>query len=313
MRRAVGVSALATVLSISAIALVSHARMGSATVSPCAAPGALQATTARYTMGLLVGPVETMYTQSQASAQHPTSGEVMLGGTMSNLPGMATGGSMPGGTGAPAASGQVWHLEVHICSKDTGQVVQNANPVITVLDTTAGGMPRTIPVAVMEGVGQGLADLHYGNNVTMPAGHTFLVTVAPGADRAAYELTMGPQGMVWGAPTTAPVAAAAAPPRAAAPRTAAPPSGMGSATAQMPPPAMPPASGAPTPRTGVLTSAAPAAGGGIAFIGVVLWVMARRRRPEPMRLARVAWRTPSERPGTPARRSGGRHGTTGRR
>jgi hypothetical protein len=264
------------VIVVLATAVVTSTQASSAG-SGCAIPaGALESTTARYLVALTVGPMETMYSRSEAAVKHPTSGEVMLGGAMSN-----------------AAGSSVRHLEVHLCSKDGTQVVQNASPSISVTDTTANGAPQNVPVAVMQGVGEGVADLHYGNNVSLPGGHTYLVIVSVGADRAGFSFTMGDQGIVWGAPTS--VAAAAAP---APPATAATPSpsamgsmspgamgGMGSsssapapAPSTAPAPSAPPGTGAPAPHTGVLTDAAPAAGLGAAAVGVALLVAGRRRR-----------------------------------
>ena len=38
-------------------------------------------------------------------------------------------------------------------------------------------MPIKVPVAEMQGVLSGAADLHYGNNVNLIGGHTYRVTV----------------------------------------------------------------------------------------------------------------------------------------
>lgn len=285
MRRSAGLPAIiAGVIAATAavVGLATHTQSGAA-AGPCAPAGALMATTAHDTMGLVVGPAETMYTQAQANAQHPTSGEIMLGGA--GMPG--AGGTSPGA--APSASKDMRHLEVHICASDTGQVVQNASPTITVADQSSGGTAQSIPVAVMEGVGEGVSDLHYGNNLTMPSGDTFLVTVTLGADRAAYTLTMGPEGMVWGEPTQAAGAAAPAPPPPAAAAPAPPGTGAGTHQAAPPaPPVMPPATGtrAPMPRTGVLTGAAPAVGGALALLGALLGVVVRLRRPQPVTVFR---------------------------
>ena len=264
----------AVVIAIGGTAVVSSTHVSSAG-GGCAIPtGSIQATGVHDLFALAIGPMETMYSKSEAASKHPSSGEVMLGGAMSNVSG-------------PAAS--VRHLEVHICSSDGSQVVQNAAPSITLTDTTANGAPQSLPVAVMQGVGQGASDLHYGNNVSMPAGHTYLVVVSAGADRAGFSFTLGDRGIVWGAPTN--VAAATAP---RAPATAATPapqamasmspgavSGMGGtpSPSAAPTPAAPPGTGAPTPHTGVLSDTTGAAGGlGAAFAGLVLCVRARRRR-----------------------------------
>jgi hypothetical protein len=148
-------------------------------------------------MVLDVNPSEQMYTQAQVAAQHPMTGEVMLRGQMTDMSGTGSGGSstttmmgatstmtgatstMPMGQTTVPAMDQagIRHLEVHICSASTGLVVQDARPTITVVDHAKGGMTDKVPVAVMQGIGAGVADLHYGNNVTLPAGHRYTVTV----------------------------------------------------------------------------------------------------------------------------------------
>jgi hypothetical protein len=84
---------------------------------------------------------------------------------------------------------EVRHLEVHICLRVTGKVVQNAQPTITVVDDTVGGMTDHVSVAEMEGIGAGVADLHYGNNITMPAMHRYTVTVSLNGEKAVVNLT----------------------------------------------------------------------------------------------------------------------------
>jgi hypothetical protein len=81
------------------------------------------------------------------------------------------------------------HLEVHVCSRSTGQVVQNAQPTITVVDHASGGMTDHVSVAEMEGIGAGVADLHYGNNIVMPAMHQYTVTVILNGEKAVFNVT----------------------------------------------------------------------------------------------------------------------------
>ncbi len=133
-----------------------------------------EATTASYHMALVIGPVEEMLPDATATATtgHAMQGEVMLRGKMMTLPGM----SMGSGGGAMSPPVEDRHLEVHICSKN-GKVVQDAQPQITVTDNSAGSTSQQVPVAVMEGAGQGTEDLHYGNNVVMAPGHDFTVLV----------------------------------------------------------------------------------------------------------------------------------------
>src|SRR5207249_1399740 len=144
------------------LALVAVRRRPSATVA--------EATTASYHMALVIGPVEEMLPDATATATtgHAMQGEVMLRGKIMTLPGM----SMGSGGGAMSPPVEDRHMEVHICSKN-GKVVQDAQPQITVTDNSAGSTSQQVPVAVMEGAGQGTEDLHYGNNVVMAPGHDF--------------------------------------------------------------------------------------------------------------------------------------------
>lgn len=154
--------------------LLSTGAAAKAPATGCAAGGGKQiALTARHRFALHVGMPEMMYTPAQVRKMHPKSGEVMLRGTMTG--GMHMGGAMR-------------HLEVQICVRKSRAVVTNARPTIVVIDETAHGMPMNVPVAVMEGVGEGVADLHYGNNVAMPAGHRFKVTVKLKGERAVFDV-----------------------------------------------------------------------------------------------------------------------------
>ena len=170
---------------------------------------------------------EAMYTQAQVAAQHPKTGEVMLRGQMNTMGGSGASNSTPTtmmGTATTMAAtpmttapmgnssmnttttsamgntsdtqmatgmggADVRHLEVHICSRSTGKVVQNAQPTITVVDHTSNDMADHVSVAEMEGIDAGVADLHYGNNVTMPAMHRYTVTVTLNGEQAVFNFT----------------------------------------------------------------------------------------------------------------------------
>jgi len=134
--------------------------------------------TRSYVFALSLGPVETMYTPAQAASKHPKSGEVMLSGAMTS--GMA---------GMTMSTAGQHHLEVHICTP-SGAVVTGAHPNIVVSDPASKTMTMAVPVAVMEGVGEGVADLHYGNNVTLTAGHHITVTVTLKGQRAVFHTTV---------------------------------------------------------------------------------------------------------------------------
>jgi hypothetical protein len=84
-----------------------------------------------------------------------------------------SGGSMSMGKGTR-------HLEVHIHSRATGRVVTNVVPTIRIRDKTAMSsmtMTVNVPVMAMKGVTAGTADFHYGNNVPLTTGHTYVVVV----------------------------------------------------------------------------------------------------------------------------------------
>lgn len=111
-----------------------------------------------------------MYTPAQVKTKHPASGEVMLAGKMvGGMAGMEMGG------------GSRRHLAEHICSG--GKVVTGAHPAITV----NGAM---VPVAVMEGVGEGVSDYHYGNNVNLKAGQKVTVVVKLQEHAAVFHTTV---------------------------------------------------------------------------------------------------------------------------
>ena len=89
-------------------------------------------------------------------------------------------------TSAAALTGDpIRHLEVQICERATRVVVTNANPKIVVDDRTKR-KALVLPVSVMEGIGEGVADLHYGNNIAMPRKHRFLVAVTWKRERASF-------------------------------------------------------------------------------------------------------------------------------
>ena len=135
--------------------------------------GAQSARTSSYRFVLRVGMPEQMYTPAQVTKMHPKHGEVMLRGRMNGMGGMSMGGSMR-------------HLEVQICTRPSHTVITTANPTITVKDDSSMGMATKVPVTVMQGVGAGTADLHYGNNVAMKPGHRYTIKVTHKGQTATF-------------------------------------------------------------------------------------------------------------------------------
>jgi hypothetical protein len=136
------------------------------------ASGKQLAASRHYVFTLRVGPAENMYMPYQVRASHPKHGERMLRGQMTTDVSMLSGGP-------------VRHLEVQICARGTRSVITNASPTIVVRDLTKHTVV-SLPVAVMEGIGEGVADLHYGNNVAIPRRHRFIITVSCRTDRVAF-------------------------------------------------------------------------------------------------------------------------------
>jgi len=123
-------------------------------VSPCSSGNV--ATTAAYRMALDIGKQEEMYLPSEVKARHIKTGEIMLGGDMTMV-------------GKPPAGSRIYHLEVHICNK-AGDVVRKLKPDIVV----EGVM---LPSAIMVGVGESMADYHYGNDLILKPGSRVVVRV----------------------------------------------------------------------------------------------------------------------------------------
>lgn len=162
-RSALGITALAGLA-----ALAGCGGGGSQSGPPISSPGGscqgssgvASTTTASYVAVLDVGDPETMYSPDQVASQHPSSGEVMLGGAMTDVSGP-----------------NVHHVEVHICNRSSGSVVTGQQPTITMRDTTANTGSQDLPVAAMQGVNQGTSDYHYGNNAVLQPGHQYTITV----------------------------------------------------------------------------------------------------------------------------------------
>ena len=134
-------------------------------------------TTSSYKLTLVIGPLEVMYTPAEVKTKHPKTGEVMVADSMSGMAGM---GSMSAGNR---------HLEIHVASRASGKPLATMPSSITLRDTSAmSGMAMSakVDIVAMEGVGQGMADLHYGNNVKLTAGHMYNVVVTVKGEKASF-------------------------------------------------------------------------------------------------------------------------------
>jgi hypothetical protein len=150
-------------------------------------PDATVAATKAYYLVGDAGPEETMYTSDQIASMHPTTGEVMVGGSMSGGDGM----SMPSdGTSMPMEAGATMrHIEVHICSKDTGRAVGGAMPTMDIQDVTAGTKTVSMSAAEMQGLDRNPMDTHYGNNASLMSGHAYQAHVVLDGQTAMFGFT----------------------------------------------------------------------------------------------------------------------------
>ncbi len=173
--RVVQVALTASVLAASAI-LASGARaMG----MPMGCSSGQIVKTKSYVFALDITTVQHMYTQAQVKTEHPKTGEVMLSGMM---------------TGMSMSSAGERHLEVHICTQG-GTVVTGAHPRIVVDDPSAKTMMMTVPIVTMEGIGEGAADYHYGNNVELTPGARITITATLNGQQAVFHTKVAKTAM----------------------------------------------------------------------------------------------------------------------
>ena len=158
---------MSRVASVLVAALLLAAAASAATVTQ-------STTTSSYKVTLVVGPLEVMYTPAEVKAKHPKTGEVMVADSMSGMGGM---GSMSAGNR---------HLEIHVASRASGKPLATMPSSITLHDTSAMSGTAKVDVVAMEGVGQGMADLHYGNNVKLTAGHMYKVVATVKGEKASF-------------------------------------------------------------------------------------------------------------------------------
>lgn len=130
------------------------------------------ATTSTYNLVAEIGGLQAMYTPAQAASDHPKTGEVMFGGSMTMPPDVSN------------ASPDWHHLEIHVFDKKTGNVVKTENPMLTVKNDSTG-QTQQVPIVVMQGIVEGPGDYHYGNNVDLPKGE-YTVTVVIGSETASF-------------------------------------------------------------------------------------------------------------------------------
>jgi hypothetical protein len=154
-----------TVLLVAAAIAAAPAPARTAKASACS--DGTTAKTSSYVLALKLGPRQEMYMPSEVQARKLKTGQVMLGGAMAMID------KVPAGM-------KIYDLAVHVCTK-SGAVVTQLKPVILVKQ---GAKTTNVPVAMMAGVGKGLSDYHYGNDVLLKPGTAVTVTVTVNGQRA---------------------------------------------------------------------------------------------------------------------------------
>ena len=70
-----------------------------------------------------------------------------------------------------------------------GKVINNANVVIDVKSLTDDFVSRKVPIAILQDMQMGAADLHYGNNILFPPGD-YEVTITVNDQQTLLKFTL---------------------------------------------------------------------------------------------------------------------------
>jgi hypothetical protein len=118
-------------------------------------------TTADYVVMVNVLPAERMFTEAENARLHPTVGELIIRGTAGPL--------------GPRAR----HVEAHLYSRSTGEVVTDVVPTMEIIDHATGKVTG-VDATLMQDVVIGEPDQHFGTNVTVAPRHAITVIVRIG-------------------------------------------------------------------------------------------------------------------------------------
>lgn len=133
------------------------------------------ATTTDYKLMLVVAPPEQMLEMCQFTNQ--TSGMVMVAGNMSSM------------ASNMSSSMDMFHLVVHVYDKSTGATVIPPVGDVSITVTNPSGASMSVPIVEMFDAGEGVASMHYGNNVSLAAG-AYTVTVTVMGESASFDVTL---------------------------------------------------------------------------------------------------------------------------
>ena len=159
------------VLSAALVALAAISPATAVAAKPGACASGTIARAGSYVLALQIGPRQEMYMPSEVRERKLKTGQVMLGGEMAMIE------SAPAGT-------RIYDLQVHVCTKSGAVVTQLAPSIVVQGPGTVP--PARVAVAIMAGIGKGLTDYHYGNDVALRPGSRITVTVTVKGKRAVF-------------------------------------------------------------------------------------------------------------------------------
>jgi hypothetical protein len=113
-------------------------------------------------------PGEEMFTPAQMAADHPTEGEAVIDGPANPL------------------GDDVRHVEAHIYDRTTGKPLADLHPVIVLVNHTTGTRTEISPT-LMQDVKIGALDVHYGNNVVVPADSDLSLSIKIGPEEVSVD------------------------------------------------------------------------------------------------------------------------------
>jgi hypothetical protein len=172
-RTVMPVRAAALLVLVAGAALAGTAPARAVPVARCQVDGPERRTAAR-TFVLRVLAAETIFTRAEAATAKPNHhGEVIVRGALPRA--------------VRTASRAQTHVSVHVFDRRTGSAVWEPYPLRVRLRRATEEAPgRPLALALMDGVGKGSCDRHYGTNVRLEAGQRYTLTATLGSDTVVF-------------------------------------------------------------------------------------------------------------------------------
>lgn len=166
---------------VAVVALVAAAALAATDVAPakgvarCEVKGPLRQSATRAFV-LRVRAPQRIFTKAEAATAKPEHhGELIVRGALPRA--------------ARAGTRSQTHVSIHVRDRETGRVLWEPYPLRVRLRRASEQAPgRALAVALMEGVGKGVCDRHYGTNVRLEAGQRYILTATLGSDTVSFSL-----------------------------------------------------------------------------------------------------------------------------